>query len=121
MNLMILPYDFCVCKLKDMSEICFEDEFFFISKTNEELSLVCKEESLPSNITDYEKDWKAIKIDGILDFSLVGVLSNISSLLSNNSISIFAISTFNTDYILIKNKDFNHAVSLLKSNGHIFI
>lgn len=87
-------------------------DFFSITKTTDELSIVCDEDSIPNNIK-CEKDWKILKIEGPLDFSLIGILSSISSILANKGISIFAVSTYDTDYILIKSKDIDKAVNVL--------
>lgn len=65
-----------------------------------------------------ENNWRILKVEGSLDFSLVGVLSSISTVLAHNQISIFAISTFDTDYILIKDKDINNAINVLSSANY---
>ena len=62
--------------------------------------LVCMTEHVPDNVTERDDGWKAFRIEGVLDFSLIGILSKISALLAENEIGIFAISTYNTDYIL---------------------
>ena len=82
-------------------------------KTDEEKSLVCLTEDVPDNTIEREDGWKAFRIEGILDFSLIGILSQISALLAENEIGIFAISTYNTDYILVKEKNYLKAKELL--------
>ena len=62
--------------------------------------------------------WKALYIQGVLDFSFVGILSKISAILANNAIPIFAVSTYNTDYILIKNRDYQRGLGILESAGY---
>lgn len=121
MNLKILPQNFSVCKISDLSQINWNDPFLFLSKTDEELSLVCSTNSVPTNCTHQENEWKAFRIEGILDFSLVGILANISYLLAKEKISIFAISTFNTDYILVRNKDWDQALKALHHAGYTVI
>ncbi len=113
--------NFSVCKLSDISTINMNNEFFFLSKTDEELSLVCPTESIPTNVIQNDNGWKCFRIEGILDFSLVGILSKVANLLADNNISIFAISTFNTDYILIKADHFHSAMDLLKKAGYQII
>ena len=93
---------FSVCKVKDYSLVNLEDEYCFTGKTDEENSLVCKSESVPDNVIEREDGWRAFRIQGILDFSLIGILSKITTILAEYKIGVFAISTFNTDYIFVK-------------------
>ena len=65
-----------------------------------------------------EKDWRALKINSILEFELVGIISKISTILANNQISIFVLSTYNTDYILVKKNKIEETISLLENNGY---
>ena len=69
-------------------------------------------------MTDRDDGWKAFRIQGVLDFSLIGILSKISSVLAENEIGIFAISTFNTDYILTKEENFGRAIEVLSKAGY---
>lgn len=118
MEIKILNQEFSICKLKDLSEVDCSDEFCFISKTDEEISLVCSSRLVPKNIIECDHGWRAFRIQGILDFSLIGILSKISTLLAENKIGIFAISTYNTDYILTKVQDFDKAITVLMNNGY---
>lgn len=120
MKLDIKPLDpeFSVCKIEDMSGVKLDDEFLFIGKTDEEISLVCITSSVPENVTEQSDGWRAFRICGELDFSLTGILSGISSLLADGKIGIFAVSTFNTDYILVKKEDFNKALNILSDAGY---
>lgn len=117
MKIQLFDMEFAVCKIKELSNDILNNDFVFLSKTDEEISLVCPVESLPRNIEVVSSGWRAFRICGVLDFSLIGILANISNLLSKNNISIFAISTFNTDYILIKDKDFDKAIRILQDAG----
>lgn len=119
MELKIIEQDFSICKLEDLSQIDYSDEFCFISKTDEELSLVCSTYLVPKNATECDNGWKAFRIQGVLDFSLIGILSRISTLLADNHIGIFAVSTFNTDYILTKEENFQKSIKVLEYNGYI--
>lgn len=94
--------------------------FYSITRTFEELSIVCSQEFIPHEVK-CEKDWRILKVEGILDFSLIGILSSISTILAQSKISIFAISTFDTDYILLKDKDFSNAISALSHAGYEII
>lgn len=114
----IIDKNFSVCKVTDFSFANFESEYCFIAKTDEENSMVCVTEDIPGNATERDDGWKAFRIQGTLDFSLIGILSKISSLLAANEIGIFAISTFNTDYILTKEGDFERAVKVLSDAGY---
>jgi Uncharacterized conserved protein len=118
MKLELLQPTFAVCKVPNISEIDFTDEFYFIGKTDEELSLVCNSNSVPKTASEIDNDWKAFRIQGVWDFSLIGILAKITNILAENKISVFAISTFNTDYILIKAENFIRAIDVLKSNGY---
>ncbi len=118
MELKRLDQDFSVCKVNDISDIKMDGDFVFMSKTDEEISLVCLSEDVPVNVTDRSDGWKAFRIEGKLDFSLIGILSRISTALAKNNIGIFAISTFNTDYILVKDCDVENAEKVLKEKGY---
>lgn len=93
-----LDVSFSVCKVKDYSQVDLSQAYCFIGKTNCENSLVCATDSVPANATEREDGWRAFRIVGTLDFSLIGILSKISTILANEKIGIFVISTFNTDY-----------------------
>lgn len=118
MVLKIITQDFSICKVENLSNINYSDEFCFIGKTDEEISLVCDTNSVPDNFIECDKGWKGFRIQGILDFSLIGILSRISTLLAENNIGIFVISTFNTDYILTKTENFDKAIEILKCHGY---
>ena len=118
MELKVINQNFSVCKLKDLSLVDYSDEFCFIGKTDEELSLVCNTNLVPVNVVECDNGWKAFRIQGILDFSLIGILSRISTLLAENKIGIFAVSTYNTGYILTKKENFNKAIEVLEQNGY---
>ena len=118
MELKVLEQSFSVCKLQDATEIDWSHPFCFVGKTDEELSLVCETSVTPENTTAREDGWRGFRVQGVLDFSMVGVLAAISSLLAKNGISIFAISTYNTDYLFTKEENFSRAVALLAQEGY---
>ena len=93
-----------VCKVEDYSGVDILKPYTFTGATDEELSLVCPVDAVPDNTTERDDGWKAFRIVGILDFSLIGILSKISAVLADNGVGIFAISTYNTDYILTKKR-----------------
>jgi len=122
LTLKLLKEKYGVCRL-DKTELIPEwatnSEIFSITRTTDELSVVCPENNIPNDIK-CEKDWRILKIEGPLDFSLIGILASISTILAQKGISIFAISTYDTDYILVKNKDIDNAIeSLIKERYEI--
>lgn len=121
MELKVIEYKLTICKVENLSDIDLTAEFFFIGKTDEELSLVCKTGDVPLKTVERDDGWRAIRIQGVLDFSLIGILSKLSGILAENKIGIFAVSTFNTDYILIKEENFDRALQVLTSKGYTVI
>jgi hypothetical protein len=121
MELKRLDYDLTVCKLSDAHDIDLGAEFFFIGKTDEELSLVCRTEDTPEHAIARDDGWRGFRIQGILDFSLIGILSRLSAILAEAGIGIFAVSTYNTDYILTKEKDFDKALDALTEAGIVIL
>jgi len=113
-----LDCDFSICKVNTLSGVDFSREFCFLSKTDEELSLVCLTQYAPANALERSDGWKGFRVQGVLDFSLVGVLSQISALLAAHHISLFAVSTYNTDYIFTKAAQFESALQALAAAGH---
>ncbi|MDP2633718.1 MAG: ACT domain-containing protein [Pseudoalteromonas sp.] len=95
----------------------FKEKIFFISKTHDELSIVCPS-SFIINSLDAEHNWLALEVVGPLGFSLTGIMANISGVLANASISIFALSTYDTDYILVKKQRISDAIKTLKKDGY---
>lgn len=118
MEIKRIDYDFSVCKVADYSMVKLDSEYSFIGKTDEEKSLVCMTEDVPSNVTERDDGWKAFRIQGVLDFSLIGILAEISGILADNKIGIFAISTFNTDYVLTKKENYQRALDVLERAGY---
>ena len=82
MYLKVLPYDLTVCKTADTAALDLTREFYFIAKTDEELSLVCQTADAPACTTAREDGWRGMRIEGQLDFSLVGILARISDVLA---------------------------------------
>ena len=121
MKIKRIDYNFTVCKVKDLSDVDIMDEFCFIGKTDQELSVVCITENTPENTLEREDGWKAFRIEGVLDFSLIGILSKISTVLADNSIGIFAVSTFNTDYVLVKKDNYEKALLALEKAGYFIV
>ena len=107
-----------VCKVRSVDMIDLSDDIFFIGRTDDEISLVCRTESTPDDTVECEDGWRGFRIEETLDFSLVGILSKISGILADAGIGIFAVSTYNTDYILVKEENFEKALDALGANGY---
>ena len=101
-------------------EMVLQSEFYTVSRTDEELSIVC-DSAIDLKAPRSEKDWRIIKIVGPLDFSLTGVLAEISAVLAGVQVPIFALSTFDTDYILIRNDHIEEAKKALLQAGYHFL
>ena len=112
---------FSVCKVADYSGIDIDQPMVFTGRTDEEKSLVCPVELVPANTTERDDGWRAFRICGVLDFSLIGILAAISRVLADSEIGIFAISTYKTDYVLTKEENYDSAVLALKEAGYKFI
>ena len=121
MEIKVLEQDFTVCQVADYSQVNWDTEFCFTGKTDEEYSLVCATTDVPANVTRRDDGWKGFRIQGVLDFSLVGILSKIAALLAENSIPIFAISTYNTDYVLTKAEHCEKALDVLGQAGYTIV
>ncbi len=114
----VLNHNFSFCKLKDTRAIDFSNELVFAARTDREVSLVCPTHLVPSGTLEQEVGWRAFRIKDETDFSMVGIFSSISSILADNLISIFAISTYETHYIFVKQDDMRHALLHLENNGY---
>lgn len=118
MQLTVLKEVLSVIQVEEVNEIDFTVKPLFLSLTEEEQSVVLPTEKVPGKTLNREDGWRCFKIDGVLDFSLVGILAKIATLLGEVSISIFAISTYNTDYILVKEEKLLLAITTLRKAGY---
>ena len=114
MELKIIDKEFAICKVEDFSQINLNDEFIFVGKTDNELSVVCEMESIANNCTHIDRGWIGFRIQGELDFSLIGIISKLSAILAENKIGIFTVSTYDTDYILVKKEKIEEAKEALR-------
>ena len=115
MRLEKLRYDLSVCQVKDLADV---NDFLFLAKTDKELSVVCETAKVPENTINREDGWTAFRVEGSLEFSLVGILADLSHCLADAGISIFAVSTYDTDYILVKKDNWDRAKSALLNAGY---
>ena len=114
-----LPYELTLCKVLSPAEINLYADFFFIGKTDEELSLVCLTTDVPVHTTSRNDGWRGFRVEGELDFAYISNLSDLTTLLADKRIDIFAVSTFNTDYILVKDAQFERATEVLTGGGYV--
>jgi len=115
-----VPGHFAVCRFDPQEaapEWVFEGDFFSVTRTAEELSVVCREDIVPEGVRS-EAGWACLKVEGPLDFSLTGVIASLAVPLAEAGIAIFAVSTFDTDYLLVKARDLDEAMAALTQAGH---
>jgi hypothetical protein len=120
LSLSLLPGRFAVCRLGPNEAIpdwVFSRSFCSITRTDEELSVILPEELVPSS-WKAEKGWRCLKVLGPLDFSLTGVLASLSTPLAEAGVPILAMSTYDTDYLLVRNGDVDTAKEVLIEHGH---
>jgi hypothetical protein len=119
-KLTILPQIFSICRLgKDapIPDWALSSGFFSITRTDEELSVVCPQARVPEGVKR-DPGWRCLKVEGPLDLSATGVLASLANPLAEEGISIFAVSTYGTDYLLVKEGTLEKAVTVLSENGH---
>jgi hypothetical protein len=119
-TLFLLTETFAICRLEKGSPLpqwVQTDSFFSITGTTDELSLVCPAESVPTRIQT-DRGWRCFKLQGPFPFSLTGILNSVTVPLAQADIGIFAVSTYDTDYVLIKEHALQQALSVLTEAGH---
>lgn len=121
MKLLLLKEPLTVFQVGALKDIDLAISPLNISVTADEISVVAPTSQVPAETLNREDGWQMFKIEGVLDFSLIGILSKISGILAKEEISIFALSTFNTDYILVKSDKVNKAVQALNGNDFVVI
>ena len=120
LTLSLLPENYSICRLGPEADIppwALAGDFYSVTRTKKELSLVCSQEFVPVGV-QCEKGWRCILVSGSLDFSLTGILASLTNSLAEAGISVFAISTFDTDYLLVKADNLKRAVLELEEAGH---
>ena len=117
LKLQILPQALTVCKVEKLDGFDMSG-LYFIGNTDAELSLVCETDRTPARTLAREDGWRALRVVGQLDFSLTGILSKIAAALAEAGIPIFALSTYDTDYILVKEECLDRAVEALRGAGY---
>jgi len=120
LNLKVLAERLAVCRLAPDAPVpgwATTRQFFTVSRTHEELSVVCEQDLVPQDVKA-ERDWACFQVCGPLDFALVGILAALANTLAAAKISIFAVSTYDTDYLLVQHRDLEAAVNALRDTGH---
>jgi hypothetical protein len=116
----VLKDDYKVCRMnafEGIPEWILDTPLSSITRTAEELSIVCPISVAPDQLK-YEQDWKCLKIHGPFGFDEVGIISNLTKVLADADISVFVLSTFETDYILVKRLNIEKAAKILSDKGH---
>lgn len=121
MHFLQLAARFSVVQIADAQAVDLTGEYVFLSKMDDELSLVCETRLAPKDVINAEHGWKGLKIVGVLDFGLVGIIAGISARLADANISVFVVSTYNTDYIFLKEAMFDRATQVLRDAGYEII
>ena len=120
LTFIILRETFAICRLDKDAPIpdwVFQGNLFSVTRTKDELSIVCPQINLPKGII-CNQGWSCLKVRGPLDLSSTGIISSISSTLEQEGISLFSISTYDTDYVMVKEKDLEKAIFALTETGH---
>ena len=118
MRLQVIEGKFSVCKVENLRAVNFNVPWLFVGKTDAEISVVCLTADVPHATLAREDGWRALRVAEPMDFGLTGVLAGISTVLARAGISIFAVSTFDTDYILIKAENLGLAQTALETGGY---
>ncbi len=119
LSLIVWPYTLAICRLPPESPLpgwTAESRFLSITRSEDELSLVCEQALVPAGV-QAEPGWRALKVAGPLDFSLIGVLASLLVPLAEAGVSVFALSTYDTDYLLVRETDLERAVTALREAG----
>jgi hypothetical protein len=120
LGLELLPENVAVCRLEPGSQVpdwATQGSFYSVTKTVDEISVVCLERVVPGD-TRAERGWRMLRVEGQLDFSMTGVLARLTRPLAEAGISVFVLSTYDTDYLLIRGRDIASAVAALRTKGH---
>jgi hypothetical protein len=119
-TLIVLPDTFAVCRMSNVSSIpgwAMVGDFFSVTRTADEVSLVCRQDAVPDYVRS-EKNWRCLRIAGTIPFSVTGVVAALTAPLADAGISVFVLSTFDTDYLLTKEKDWAKALDVLRRHSH---
>lgn len=120
LTIAVYPDRYAICRLEAESPVpvwAGGSGFLSVTRTQNELSVVCKEAVVPEGV-HAERNRRLMQIEGPLAFTLAGVLASVAAPLANAGISIFAVSTYDTDYLLVSEQDLQQAIQALEAAGH---
>lgn len=119
LRLSILPGRLAVCRLSPDAAVppWVRGAFTSITRTADELSVVCDADAVPEDV-QAERGWRVLKVEGPIPFELTGVAAALVAPLAEARISVFLLATYDTDYLLLKEESFEHAVEVLRAAGH---
>jgi hypothetical protein len=120
LSLLVLDPTFAICSMKrdsPLPEWATSSDFFSITRTYDELSIVCPQDKVPAGV-DINKNWSCMKVQGPLGFSITGILASISTPLAGEGISVFVFSSYDTDHIMVKQYELEKAIEVLQKAGH---
>ncbi|MBI4630526.1 MAG: ACT domain-containing protein [Chloroflexi bacterium] len=123
LTLSVLPERYAACRFDSNEPIpawATRSQFFTVTRTTDELSITCPEADVPRDVAKCEPGWRAFKLHGPFDFGLTGILTSVLNPLAEAGVGIFALSTFDTDYVLVKEENVEKAIEALRKFGHIF-
>ena len=121
LTIQVLMDRLAICRFAPNDEVpgwAWRGEIVSVTRTADELSIVCDESAVPAEIGPVERGWRALRVAGTLDFALVGILARLAAPLAEAGVSIFALSTFDTDYLLVRAADLDTAIEALRAAGH---
>jgi hypothetical protein len=121
LTLQVLADRLVICRLAPDDEVpawAWHGALVSVTRTAEELSIVCAEAAVLDTIAPVERGWRALRVEGTLDFELVGILAGLATRLAEAGISIFALSTFDTDYLLVRAADLDKAIEALQAASY---
>jgi uncharacterized protein len=120
LSLSLLPHSYAVCQFHPDKHIPYWallGDFVSLTRTHEELSIVCQQDNVPDDI-EAERGWRCVQVQGAFDFSAAGVHASLAIPLAEADISVLAIATYATDYLLIKEQYAERALQVLEQAGH---
>lgn len=119
-SLEVSPESFAICRLAAQAPVpnwAKAGAFLSVTRTAEELSIVCEERHVPADVK-HDPGWRCLKLAGPFDLNLTGVLASVLEPLAAAGVSIFALSTFDTDYVLVRNAQLEKTIGALRRAGH---
>lgn len=119
MTLHVLPQEFSVCKTAAVPAL--PDGICFLARTDTEISVVCETRRIDFDAAAREDGWRALMVAGTLDFALIGILAKVTSVLAEAGISVFCVSTYDTDYVLVRSASLSAAVDALRAAGYSIV